>query len=100
MKEEMRDIMNKFSEQQLSLNRLCRTNGFTSQKNRNDYELYEMGQTFTIQSFTALSCGELNHLENIAQLYLESNQENEVVLIRDTPFFGGKSTQTIQAFPD
>lgn len=62
----MDNLMNKFSEQTLNLNRLCQANGFTSQSNKNSYALYEMGQTFAVQSFTSLNRGELNHIENIA----------------------------------
>lgn len=87
------------SEQTLSLNSLCKVNGFTSQKNKNAYALYEMGQTFAVQSVTSLNRRELNHIEDIAALFLDSNQETDQVVIRSTPFFGGKSSQAIEAFP-
>ena len=43
MREEMNDLWNRVSEQTLALNQLCRKNGFTSNINRNAYEVYEMG---------------------------------------------------------
>lgn len=58
-----------------------------------------MGQTFAVQSLMSLNRGELNHIENIAELFLNNNQESDTVVIRNTPFFGGKSAQTIETFP-
>ena len=68
--------MTKVSEQQLSLNKICKHNGFLSKKKKEDYALYEMGQTFAVQSFTTLNRSELCHLDDIAALFVENNQDN------------------------
>jgi len=54
-----------------------------------------MGQTFAVQSFSTLNRNELNHLEDIAGLFLDSNQDCTAIMLRSTPFFGGKSSQTV-----
>ena len=55
MKVEMGKLMTKVSEQQLSLNKICKHNGFLNNKSKEQYALYEMGQTFAVQSFTTLN---------------------------------------------
>ena len=40
--------MIKVTEQQLSLNKLCKFNGFTDSIKKDSYSLYEMGQTFAV----------------------------------------------------
>lgn len=59
-----------------------------------------MGQTLAVQSFVRINKGELFHIENIAELFLSSNQENMSTVIRNTPFYGGKFSQCIEAFPE
>ena len=43
--------------------------------------------------------GELHHIENIADWFAKSNSDHEVSRIRETPWFGGKFSQAIEAFP-
>ena len=96
----MDNLWNEITAQNLTLNQLCKTNGFSNVSNKNAYELYEMGQTIAVQSFVRINKGELFHIENIAELFLSSNQENMSFVIRNTPFYGGKFSQCIEAFPE
>ena len=59
-----------------------------------------MGQALAVQSFLSINKGELYHIENIAEMFLSSNQENMNTVIRNTPFFGGKFSHCIEAFPE
>lgn len=95
----MDSLWNEVTEQTLALNQLCKVNGFSGNK-KGAFELYEMGQTVAVQSFVSINKGELYHIENIAELFLSSNQENMSTVIRNTPFFGGKFSHCIEAFPD
>ena len=61
--------------------------------------MFEMGQTFAIHSIEKLSRGEFNHMVDIAQLFVDSNQDRDGVVVRDTDFYGGKFTQAIEVFP-
>ena len=53
-----------------------------------------------MQAFTEINGGELQHIENVADLFLQSNQENSATVIRNTPFYGGKFSHVIESFPD
>ena len=70
-------------------------NGFSNKNIKDKYSLYEMGQTFAVQSFTTLNREELNHLDDIASLFVNGNQGSETVLLRTTPFFGGKDSHAV-----
>lgn len=96
----MSSLMNRVAKQQLSLNKLCKHNGFSNKNTKDKYSLYEMGQTFAVQSFTTLNREELNHLDDIASLFVDGNQGSETVELRTTPFFGGKDSHSVFSFPD
>lgn len=66
----MRDLM---SEQTVALNTLCKQNGFSSTLNKDAYQIFEVGQTYAVQSMTKLFQGELSHIGNIADLFVKSN---------------------------
>lgn len=100
MKVQMGKLMTKVSEQQLALNKICKHNGFLNKKSKEQYALYEMGQTFAVQSFTTLNRSELNHLDDIAALFVDNNQDNQAIELRTTAFFGGKSEHAILSFPE
>jgi len=100
LREQMDNMWSEITEQTLALNQLCKVNGFSGTTNKNAFELYEMGQTFAVQSFTDINKGELFHIENIAELFLSSNQEHMSFVIRNTPFFGGKFSHCIEVFPE
>ena len=96
----MSRLMGKVAEQQLALNKLCKQNGFSNKNTKDKYSLYEMGQTFAVQSFTTINRNELNHLDDIAALFVDGNQGSEQVELRTTPFWGGKPEHTVFSFPD
>lgn len=99
MKEEMDNIWSKVSEQTLRLQRLCRQNGFESTKNKKAYEVIELGQTGALQSLNQITQGEISHIENIAKLFIEENNDSGELNLKHTDFTGGKFTQNVTAFP-
>ena len=55
-----------------------------------------------IGSMSELAQGEIYHMETIAKMFLNENVETpdyDKVIIRDTPFTGGKRSHTIESWP-
>ena len=95
----MENLWEQMKVQTLALNKLCRRNGFENADNKTAYQLQEMGQTFAVESFTGLCKSELNHIESIADAFVKANRDVACVNIRNSPFFGGKFTHSIETFP-
>ena len=75
MRETMINLWDQMTEQTLAINRLCNKNGFNNADDQSAYQMYEKGQTFAVESFTGLCKSELNHIENIADIFLKNNKE-------------------------
>ena len=56
-----------------SLNQLTMKNGFLNTENKTQAHLIANSQTFMMGSIANLSQGEVNHIDQIAQLYYKSN---------------------------
>ena len=69
----MTDLWEQMSVRTLALNKMCRRNGFENSDKRSAYQLQEMGQVFAVESFTGLCKSEINHIENIADIFVKSN---------------------------
>ena len=78
-------------EQTAVLNRLCRTNGFTTKQKNGAYIMFELGQTIGNTSLKGVNNGKLNYIESLADLFLKNNKEDVTpAIVRYSTFFGGK----------
>ena len=75
MMNDMQQLWDKISVQQLSLNRLCKQNGFTNTKSKELYTMYEIGQTFAVDSLKSLCKREIDHIENITGLFINNSDD-------------------------
>lgn len=88
------------NEQTAVLNRLCRTNGFTTAEKSGAYEIFEAGQNIGITSLKGLNHDKLNYIESLADLFMKNNKEDMTpAIVRYSTFFGGKDNQDVGSFP-
>lgn len=77
-------------------------NGFLSSANKTAAHLIANCQTFMAGSLGEIANGELQHVQQIAEMYFKSNEpmaESERIVRRNSPFFGGKTTHEVESFP-
>lgn len=88
---DMARLWGRISEQNIALTKLCKRNGFTSTQNRELYTMYDIGQINAVDSVRGICSTEIQHIEKTANLFTKVGYFEDVVL-RHSPFFGGKFT--------
>ena len=93
LKEIVNTMGNAIDFQTATLNKLCRTNGFTTQEKNGAYEMFEMSQTTSNSSLKSLNNSKLNYIEELAELFAKNNKEDFTpAIVRYSTFFGGKDS--------
>ena len=105
-------------QQTRALNNLCMKNGFLASENETIVQSIADCQTFMVGSIDSLVQSELSNINQIAQMYMiEFKPAKKImtvkrtvkqvpakaeppIVLRYTPFYGGKKSDSIQVFPE
>mmetsp|Transcript_11712 Transcript_11712/g.15906 ORF Transcript_11712/g.15906 Transcript_11712/m.15906 type:complete len:180 (-) Transcript_11712:281-820(-) len=85
------------------MNAMTMKNRFFGKKSASTVHMLAKCQMQTMESLVQTSRGELEHMEKVAKVYLESNDvpaDFDKVILRDTAFLGGKKSHEVQCWPE